>query len=319
MTSSDILKMKFKLHELEFEIEGNQEVVKEQFENFKSFITNDLLPKINIAAAPNIKDAQYDQVKQLLPIQDITGIETTDIPALKEVVLKDLPKSEFDWILIYSFYASGFGVNTFTEENIKKFYAQTGRTNKSRLANLSNNMKSLLNKGFIKVHNDSEYIIKQEGVNYAQDILKGKSSSKKTIKTSKSSNTSKDGSASSNVSIRKNTSSKALSLDRKLNLRPPDKEGLKEFAEKYEMDSSPKQIVVIVYYLKEILELSAVNINHIYTSMDELKIRTPKSLSQLITDTKGRNGWLDYESKEDIKISVQGVNAIKFDLLKSNK
>ena len=39
----DNLKMKFKLHNLEFEIEGNETVVKEQFENFKSFVTGELL------------------------------------------------------------------------------------------------------------------------------------------------------------------------------------------------------------------------------------------------------------------------------------
>ena len=48
MADNHKLKMKFKLHQLEFELEGNQDVVKEQFENFKSFITNDLLPKVNV-------------------------------------------------------------------------------------------------------------------------------------------------------------------------------------------------------------------------------------------------------------------------------
>ena len=35
MADSSTLKMKFKLHQLEFELEGDQDVVKEQFENFK--------------------------------------------------------------------------------------------------------------------------------------------------------------------------------------------------------------------------------------------------------------------------------------------
>jgi len=44
----ETLKMKFKLHGLEFEIEGKESVVKEEFNNFKAFITNDLLSKINV-------------------------------------------------------------------------------------------------------------------------------------------------------------------------------------------------------------------------------------------------------------------------------
>lgn len=47
----DTLKLKFKLQKLEFEIEGNQDVVKEQFDSFKLFIINDLLAKMNLGDA----------------------------------------------------------------------------------------------------------------------------------------------------------------------------------------------------------------------------------------------------------------------------
>ena len=102
MGESDNLKMKFKLHGLEFEIEGKEKVVKEQFESFKSFITIDLLPKINVIVPQNTPALDEGQIKQLTEIQDATTTEVSDVPALKEVVLKDLPKTETDWILIYA-------------------------------------------------------------------------------------------------------------------------------------------------------------------------------------------------------------------------
>lgn len=321
MAENNILKMKFKLHQMEFELEGNQEVVKEQFENFKSFITKDLLPKINVQTIQQPPIIEENKVKQLTEVQDITILEDTDIPELKEVAMLDLAKTETDWVLLYAFYSTSFGKGTFTIEDIKNSYVQTRRTKKSYQANLSNNMKSLLSKRFIKVHNDTEYLIRPDGVKYAFEILKGNSSNKTTNKISKASKTSsnvKVNTTKSNTSKKSSSNGKAFTLDRNLNLRPEGKESLKEFASKYQTESTSKQIVVIIYYLKEILGLSGVNGDHIHTGLDELNVRIPKSLYQIIVNTKNRDGWIDYVSIEDIGLSVQGRNAIKHDLPKES-
>lgn len=291
--------------------------MKEQFETFKSFITDDLLPKVNVETLQTPPQTESGQVKQISHDAEAAFVDDQEIPALKEVVLKDLPKTETDWILIYACYSTSFGQETFTEDDIKNQYDHTGRKNKSRFANLSNNIKSLLNKNYIKVHNDSEYLVKPEGITYAHEILRGKSITKTTPRKPKKSAGTKTSSQSAQPKPKKNNSAgKSFTLDRNLNLRPDKKESLQDYAAKYQVDSTPKQIVVITSYLKEILELQMVNANHIYTGFEELKIRVPKSLHQLISDTKTRNGWLDYESKDDIKLSVQGRNAIKYDLLK---
>lgn len=312
MEDNDKLKMKFKLHQLEFELEGNQEVVKEQFDSFKSFITNDLLPKINIST-PQEPPRQLDtQTKELMPVQDFTTVEEIeDRPELKEVVMLDLVNAETDWVLIYASYATSFGKTTFTIDDIKNSYTQTGRTKKSYFSNLSNNIKSLLNKRYIKVHNETEFLIRQEGIKYVCEILNGKS---KSIATNRYIN-SKASSTKQNSTVKGKAASNKFSLDRSLNLRPDGMDSLKDFAAKYQLDSTPKQIVVIVYYLNEILELSNINGNHIYTGLDELGVRTPKSLYQIIANTKSRDGWLDYDSMEDIRLSIQGRNAIKHDLI----
>lgn len=318
MGENSVLKMKFKLHQLEFELEGNQDVVKEQFENFKSFIANDLLPKINVQPLQTIPPNQDVKAKQLTDFSGASSTDFDEIPELKEVVLRDLPKSEPDWILIYACYKTSFGKESFSEQDIKDQYDKTERSNRSRLANLSNNIKSLLNKKYIKVHNDTHYLVKLEGLEYANQILSGNSTSKASTKSAKKS-------VNANSSSQEQTSKKTYSktgntnqftLDRQLNLRPDGKETLKDFAANYQMDSSAKQIVVIVYYLKEILKLSKVSANHIFTGLDELNVRIPKSLNQIIVNTKGREGWLDYSGLDDINLSMQGRNAIKFDLQK---
>jgi hypothetical protein len=316
MTEVSILKMKFKLHQMEFELEGDQEVVKEQFENFKAFISNDLLPKINVQ--PLQTDPAFtEQKRKQLPGKFEEGdVDFGEIPELREVVLRDLPNSETDWILIYACYKTSFGKESFSEQDIKDQYEKTERTSKSRLANLSNNIKSLLNKKYIKVHNDTNYLIKPEGLEYAYKILEGNSTSKTSTKTGKkvSKESVEPKEKSSKKSPKSNGKSSQFSLDKQLNLRPDDKESLRDFSAKYQMDSSAKQIVIVVYYLKEIMKLAKVTSNHIYTGLEELNVRIPKSLNQIIINTKVRDGWLDYTKMDDISLSMQGRNAVKFDL-----
>lgn len=320
MTENNILKMKFKFHQLEFELEGNQDVVKQQFENFISFIANDLLPKIDVLPLTTIQPNQDIRTKQLIDLSGASSFDFGETPELKEVVLRDLPKSEPDWILIYACYKTSFGRESFSEQDIKDQYDITERSNKSRLANLYNNIKSLLNKEHIKVHNDTHYLVKPKGLEYAKQILSGNSTAKVSTKSSKKNKkvNSNGQEQTSKKTNRKTGNKNQFTLDRQLNLRPEGNESLKDFSAKYQMDSSAKQILVIVFYLREILKLSTVNANHIYTGLDELNLGIPKSLHQIIVNTKGRDGWLDYSGMDDINLSVKGRNAIKFDLQKIN-
>ncbi len=320
MADDKKLKMKFKLHQLEFELEGDQDVVKEQFENFKSFITGDLLPKINVeelTTAPSaIEPNRPKQISQAEE-EEVKHVDITDIPSLKQVKLRDLAKSEIDWMVVYSFMASEGGNKTFTRTDIVELYKESGRYTNTVAKGLSQYLKNLAKAKYIKAPSDTEFIILEEGIKRARQIFEGKSTSK-SPSTRKATPTTKSNSSENNKKSKSSGSQKFdFNLDKQLNLRPNGKESLLDFSTKYEMDSTPKQITVIVYYLKNILEIKAVNGNHIYTGLDELGVRVPKSLKQIIINTKGRQyGWLDYESMEDISLSMQGRNSIKHDLRK---
>ena len=102
-----------------------------------------------------------------------------------------------------------------------------------------------------------------------------------------------------------------------MNLRPDGKDSLKDFASKYDISSTPKQIILIIHYLKNILSESQVGGNQIYTGLDSLGVRIPESLKQIIINTKGRSyGWLDYDNVDDISLSQKGKNVVKHDLPK---
>ena len=96
-------------------------------------------------------------------------------PAIKDVVAKDLPKSEPEWLLIYCYYASEFGEKEFKREDIINQYQQSRRWSNQKVKNLSYNLTSVIKRDWIKSINDTDFIILNDGRKYAEEILSGNS------------------------------------------------------------------------------------------------------------------------------------------------
>lgn len=304
------LKMKFKLHGLEFEIEGNEATVKEEFANFKSFITADLLAKVNIVA-PQVTTIQTGKpVTQLGQFEDISGVEMTDFPAMKEVVKKDLPKAETDWILIYAFYSSEFGENTFTEKAIKDFYESTGRKNLSRMNNLSNNIKSLLKQDYIKVHNDTEYLLKDAGITYAKQILQGNSTTKavKRISSKGKPNTNREKKGEEEKQKKSKQPNSVGFVD--LKLTPAEQKALNDFfAEKKPKTQNEKVLVAMKWFIddKKVNEVSLEEVNYLLSIAAE----TPSALAQVFGNMVGSQfRWVTKGSIGKYQLSSIGENYV---------
>lgn len=315
----DNLKMKFKLHGLEFEIEGNEKTVKEEFANFKSFITADLLSKVNIVA-PQLTTATSIPVSQRIEqVQEIETIEMTDFPAMKEIVKRDLPKTETDWILVYAFYSSQFGEETFTEKDIKTFYETTGRKNVSRTKNLSKNFTSLLKQEFIKVHNDTEYILKEKGLNYAKEILQGNSISKSVKRLSSKNKKNVDVENPQSVA-KKSKPSKANGINFvDLKLTPAEQKSLNDFfIEKQPKTQNEKVLVAMKWFIddKKVSEVSLEELNYLLSIAAE----TPSALAQVLVNMSGSSfRWVTKGSIGNYQLSSIGENYVVNKLPKANK
>jgi len=238
----------------------------------------------------------------------------SEYPPVMNIVMRQLPRSESEWLIVYSFYASKFGNKPFTKKELSEMYDATNRKTPSRIKNISNNLKTLFRNNYITALNSNEMIFSSTGKEVATEIItrtgstsrqQSKEPLKPAVKTKRES--------------KKKSSAKSLSfkLDRSLNLRPSAKESLREYASKYKLRSNPERILIIVFYLRETLKMDGINANHIYTGFEALNFRVPKSLYQLISDTKNKKGWLDFENMEDIRLSIQGRNHIKYDLEKA--
>lgn len=170
------------------------ELLTELDDNAKFRIVKYLIERFGIInnTTANNKNNFTNQPPQLVINADVHSFDYTeetntneDYPSLHELLVKNYPKTETDWILCYAFFASQYGKNTFTKENIIEKYKDNNKFSKSNCTNLTKNINSCIKKDWFKTINKDTYTLKQNGLSYVQEILKGNSTSKEIKRTNK--------------------------------------------------------------------------------------------------------------------------------------
>lgn len=149
--------------------------------------------KINIAttyqsSSNNYSNNLLSEGQEAVDEVKFTPTVNMDYPILSDVVTKDLPQTEIEWVLIYCFYASNFGKSQFHKEQATDAYKQSKRYSETNRKNYSANFQKCIKNNWIKGVNEEEYIVKDEGKEYANKILQGNSSSKARIRTQRKKN-----------------------------------------------------------------------------------------------------------------------------------
>lgn len=111
-------------------------------------------------------------------------------------------------------------------------------------------------------------------------------------------------------------SSDSLTILKDLNLRAKGKKSFIDFLKEKDPGASNEFNSVAVYYLLEILELSNITPNHIYTCYKEAAQRPPVAFVQSLRDTASKNGYIDTADINNIKIPMRGKNFVEHDLPK---
>ena len=312
------LRIKLKYKSFEIELEGEEETVQAEFKDIKQNGLGNVVNGVDMSETNYIIETIPKQLEQTSnsngdPIKIVTP---TNLPSLKDVIMKQLPSSETEWILVYAYYASESGTKTFTPKNILESYESSKRKTASRHANLSKNIKSIFGKGYFSALNDEEYILTDDGKHEAIEILTRKHGAQiaQTKPASKSSK--KTESVDTSKSGKKSASSNKFEVLKDINFRPSGKTSLLDFVKTYDIKSNADRIVVIIQYLNEILGIKPVTGNHIYSGFWELKCKIPTAFYQIITNTKTREKFLDFTKISDIKLSIQGQNHVRLDMVK---
>jgi len=108
-----------------------------------------------------------------------------EYPTLNDLLIKNYPKSEAEWILVFSYYASNYGSAKFTKEDIKAKYNKIERLTPNNSKNFATNLKNCIKKDWIKSVNETEFIMIENGNSHAMEVISGKSTTKERKPTSR--------------------------------------------------------------------------------------------------------------------------------------
>ena len=179
--SPDISALKEEILELKSTIKEKDNLINSLSENLDSGLSENEENKGN-SKENNTTKEKVKRPSRKKPTQKSTT--TTDktepqkvsthsdkFPIMKDIVIRDLAKTEREWILIYALYSSDFGKKVFTREDLMAKYSESNRKTDSRFANLSNNIKNMIKSHQIKFINDNDMLLTSSGIEMATEIL----------------------------------------------------------------------------------------------------------------------------------------------------
>jgi len=268
----------------------------------------------------NVQDAEVLPDKAVNESTDQMNAPTVspqNYPELIAIAMKNLPSSETEWVVVYSFYASDFGKAIFTRQDIILKYEESRRKTNEKLRGLSACIKSAVKSGLMTPLQDS-YSILEKGVIAAKEIISRTSSSgKKSTRNSGRGKSRKNEAVSEGNGItsndKKKTSTSGKNLKRLTNIDfvPKGKESLESFYKKFASKSDLERNLLFVFYLEEILEIKGITYDHIYTCYDSLDLNISENLQQTVRNTKSKKGWIETSDAANITVTIKGRNKIK--------
>ncbi len=248
--------------------------------------------------------------------------ELADTPSLTEVKLRDLAKSETDWLLVYTYYASKGGTKEFSREEIIQLYKDSDRKTNNRLKGLSQIIKNVSKALYIKSTNDTNFILLEKGKARVLEIFNDNSNSRSSKKASiKTAAAGKQKDVEPKEVQSKGKKTKASSsigfIDLKFTLA--EQKSLTDFfTTKKPKSQNEKVIIAMKWYIdhKKTDEVSLEELNYLLSIAAE----TPSALPQVLGNMIGPNyRWITKGSKGKYQLSSIGESYIINKLPKDNK
>ena len=186
------------------------------------------------------------------------------------------------------------------------------------------------------IDNKQNYLeLRPEGIElaekYLSDFLNTSIPNTWDLKNAKKNNSTKSDLKDSNTAINdkskgkksstiKKSASESYSIDRDLNLHGGN--GIPSFKDFYEVKkpSSTAEINALsIYYLKELMKMEVVTLNHVYTCYKEISKKPAIYFKQSFIDTKNKQGYIEYDENWSLSIPHRGVSFIEHNLPKQKK
>lgn len=100
-----------------------------------------------------------------------------------------------------------------------------------------------------------------------------------------------------------------------LNLRPSGKQSFKAFAKEKAPGSSDEKNALAVYYLRNVVGIDAVTVDHVFTCYGEADDwQLPSDLRNRISVTASRKGWIDTRDMSHLALTPSGTRLVEHEL-----
>lgn len=261
----------------------------------------------------NTGQPNSEETLQAIPVTKSNSSVTPklDILPLLTVSMRKLPGTETEWVVLYAYYASNFGANVFTRQDINNLYDESRRKTRDKINALSSNLNAAVQSGRINALADG-YSILQPGIDLAKEIL-NRTKPSGTTKDKRSKNA-KDRNIEIPQAIKVKKPAKSNDKSKRLgnlDFYPNGKDSLSVYVSKFAIKSNFERILVFISYLKEILSIDSVDYDHIYSCFDELKLEIPSSVSQTTRNVASAKRWIDTSDSKNIVITTAGKNKLR--------
>jgi hypothetical protein len=94
---------------------------------------------------------------------------------------------------------------------------------------------------------------------------------------------------------------------------------LKDFYKEKKPAYAQECNAVFIYYLKKMLKIEKVGIDHVYTCYKTVGVKVPGRLYQSLLDTRKVKGWVITDNMDDLRIGTLGENFVEKELPKSQQ
>ncbi len=172
------LRIKFSHGDTAIELEGDAKTVLSELNSIKEqgigrvadiFASSS---KKSTGASIVSSEEQRIEKKENLSETTVNGeLAVENFPSIKELIYKDLPKSDTEWSLIYSYLASNAGEKPFTQDGIWEQYEQSGRDTKNRKKNLNYYIKQVIRNNWWKSLNEDQFLLISDGIQKVKEIV----------------------------------------------------------------------------------------------------------------------------------------------------
>lgn len=268
-------KLKIIIGEAQIELEGDGELVHTIFQEVKDTGLGKLAPLVQNSSKGTVRSSAGSLNGSDEDTPDSLDESLPELPSLQDVVLQGKPKTEREWLLVYAAYASNWGHNLFTREDLREKYTETKRATSARSKNFVSNLKSLSTARYISANNDTDFRLNQSGIQKAKDIVLGESSSKKANRSA--------------GSAPKRAPSMYQILE--LGLSSEDRTQFKDFWNRHDHSSNMNKAVLAAYWLKTQKDVIDFTADHLFTMLRTIEESASFDLLSSIKNAKKNKSY----------------------------